>query len=318
MTIRLNRTTLLGAMLPTALALTGFATAPAPRTTGAGSPLPAANRIVDSRIVEETGMSVILASLDRSQASRGTRLAETGSWRGGARYRTKPTDRRIPTTCTTGFPWTIDDGTRHGNYLVTAGHCLPDGGWTWAGTSERPFGGPVGEGELENWDTDIGTQPISRHSGRGFSGDLALIPVRAAATSIYVGGQHSTRTKEITGADITRVGDVLCTGGSVSGELCGWEVRSVATNIRAGVARPGQPQPWWRNVAVAEKPGTCTQAGDSGGPVYRHRTSDSVRAHGIINGGGFRQDTNVCTLVFTEIGHAADLWGGRLNVKRFF
>ena len=137
----------------------------------------------------------------------------------------------------------------------------------------------------------------ARRNGRILAAGLTLVMLAAAITAL---------TRLAKGTDYNQVVTALMA-------MPGWRIvmAIVLTAASFGALTLydlnafraiGKPQPWWRNVAVAEKPGACTQAGDSGGPVYRHRTSDSVRAHGIINGGGFRQDTNVCTLVFTEIG----------------
>ena len=238
---------------------------------------------------------------------RGTRQSDYHPWSGGARYRLKGATPLTPGLCTTGFPWIINKK----KYMLTAGHCLPNGGWTWSNVSSELLGGVVQKDRDENWHISNGTQQIARLGGTDSNnGDLARIPVWTA-TSIYVGGPASTAIKQVSGANFTFERDRICSGGSYSGELCGWEVSRVATSVRY---KDGQ---WARNVSVATRTdGRCTMAGDSGGPIYRPHSNNSVHAHGILSGGG--RSGNTCSVIFTDIFRAVDLWGGQLHVKRFF
>lgn len=260
-----------------------------------------------------TGGQVSAAALPTA-LPKGTRQTDYGPWSGGAKFRLR--SGATPASCTTGFPWIIKKPGSSKKYILTAGHCFADGGWSWANDSTKLLGGFVTKDKLENWHRVTGTQKISRQGGEyDFNGDLALIPA-SSSTSIYVGGPISSKTKQVSGANFTFVNDEVCTGGAVSGEICGWKVTGVFKNIPYSQVASGRER-WARNVAVAKNSSKCTVPGDSGGPVYRNHIRNSVHAHGIISGGQGRV-RGQCTLVFTDIWRATDLWGGGLNIKSNF
>ncbi len=224
-----------------------------------------------------------------------SRNGDTSPWSGGARITTF--DGSAVRTCTTGFPYKI--GTyRH---ILTAGHCVPNGGRT--STSVKTMGSTT-SGDRENWNLGVGTVAVR---GRPPMGDLALVTTSysgGSSNQIYVGPPGSATMRTIQGVAFTHSGDTnYCTGGTTTGELCGWKVTGVFTDQRYVDGT------WVRNVATATKPGICVKGGDSGGPVYTRNSTSGVIAHGIISGGG-GGGKNPCTLLFTDVWRARDLWGG--------
>ncbi|MEU7822577.1 hypothetical protein [Catellatospora sp. NPDC049133] len=87
------------------------------------------------------------------------------------------------------------------------------------------------------------------------------------------------------------IGDQYCTGGSFSGELCGWSVNGVGVNFWVG-------DKYKRNMTRGAKSGLCTTGGDSGGPIYTVLGNGNVVAKGIHSTGG---SSGGCTETFTDI-----------------
>ena len=103
-------------------------------------------------------------------------------------------------------------------------------------------------------------------------------------------------------------GDQYCTGGAVSGQVCGWTVDWVAGNYY--YTDSGETA---RNVTHGTKRQQCQLHGDSGGPVYTVRSDGGISAKGIISG-EWIHDSYVdwyelysCENVFTDIWDA--YWG---------
>lgn len=128
-------------------------------------------------------------------------------------------------------------------------------------------------------------------------------PPTSSAGQIYRGGSTSTSAASVSGmfSRQAQSGDQYCTGGSRSGEICGWTVNKVGVNIKYSDGAT------IRNaVSSKNKQGWCTRPGDSGGPVYIVSGSKVV-AKGIISGGGgggsdyYGGLFDQCTQVFTDI-----------------
>jgi hypothetical protein len=190
--------------------------------------------------------------------------------------------------CTSGFSW-VSGST---SMMLTAGHCLPSGGSvTVAGTTI----GSVASGSAENWTAGLGTVLIPGQSV--YRGDLALITLSSAGASngrMYTGGPSSSTyatVKEMWSRSPAN-GDQFCTGGVVSGEVCGWTVSKFVDHVYSNneVLRHG--------VESKTKQGQCLIGGDSGGPVYTVRSDGAISAKGIVSG---------------ISGGGADYWGGLLD-----
>ncbi|MEU3743766.1 MULTISPECIES: trypsin-like serine protease [Streptomyces] len=98
---------------------------------------------------------------------------------------------------------------------------------------------------------------------------------------------------------------MVCTGGMMTGEVCGWKVVATQATKRYTEGTTA------RNVVIARKSsGSCTVKGDSGGPVYTVDGSGRAYAKGIVSGGGGGGSDNSgglfdqCELIFTDIGLA--------------
>lgn len=214
--------------------------------------------------------------------------------------------------CTAGLPFRR--GTTH--YMLSAGHCASIGGYFRTGDSSTYFGSVV-SGTSENWTDGVGTATFASEL---VAGDMSLIYTHGAGGSegnIYVGGVNSSLSRRIERADFTYVGDQYCTGGSYSGEICGWKVNSVFANHRYGTGE------WVRNVAIGYKRGPCVRPGDSGGPVYNVQASGYVRVKGMISGEGGHGGSDYftgalespCRNVFTDVWRAVDAWGGAVMTR---
>lgn len=143
-----------------------------------------------------------------------------------------------------------------------------------------------------------------------YSGDLALYQVKSgsvASPRIYKGGKASNSSRYV--HDYWRRwaqnGDKVCTGGMMTGEVCGWKVvaTQAAKRYTGGTTA--------KNMVIARKSsGSCTVKGDSGGPVYTVDGSGRAYAKGIVSGGGGGGSDNSgglfdqCELIFTDIGLA--------------
>jgi hypothetical protein len=190
-------------------------------------------------------------------------------------------------TCTVGFAWTHQGE----SYFLTAGHC------TGANTDVRmPHYGSTKIGKVvkDNWNNSTGSVKLSGLSY--YSGDLSLVKMNGnwlTAGNMYVGGPNSRSHRPVKGVagKSPKKGDKYCTGGTTKGELCGWKVYDVKTNVKY---RDGQMA---RNMTLGKKGGTCTAPGDSGGPTYTI-SGGKVVAKGIHSGGGKDGD---CLEAFTDI-----------------
>jgi hypothetical protein len=206
-----------------------------------------------------------------------------------------------PRGCSSGFSWHYGST----QMMLTAGHCAPTGEaivWTPAANM-----GSVTSGTEESWNTGVGT--VYMGPDTTYRGDLALIRLfdqRSSAPVIYRGGP-SSNTGATVGERWNRspyASDEYCTGGRVSGEVCGWLV---------GWYAPGNYYydngETAKRVWLGQKYGACSQGGDSGGPVYTVRSDGKIAAKGIISGaGGFGGSDSyatwpeeMCRSVFTDI-----------------
>lgn len=200
-----------------------------------------------------------------------------------------------------GIPW------RNGSaqYMLTAGHCTPNGGTTKSASGATM--GSVTSGTRENWAAGFGTTWMS--GDNQYRGDLALITIsspQTVAARIYRGGTSSTSSSIIDRKwhRSPQTGDQFCSGGTRSGELCGWVVR--ATNVTFEYSNGEILRGGFR----ATRAGACIIGGDSGGPVFTVQSDGKLAAKGIISGSN-GSSTN-CTAWFTDVWHATYMWPGNV------
>ncbi|MCF2526291.1 S1 family peptidase [Yinghuangia soli] len=209
--------------------------------------------------------------------------------------------------CTSGIPWEAGTST----YLITAGHCGLDGAWV-----STPTGlfGAVYSDTGENWAPGFGT--VFFPGQTDFRGDIAMITISssgpAAGYYIYRGAVDSDSTAVVTARAPSRstAGRPYCTGGSFSGELCGWTVQNNGVNF-ADIG--GQVA---RNMVYGTKTGACARGGDSGAPVYQVRANGTITMLGVHSahaGNGTQADP--CREYFTDYW---DVWSALPGDLRYY
>jgi streptogrisin D len=148
--------------------------------------------------------------------------------------------------CTAGF---ITQAASGNQYVLTAGHCTNIGS-TWRTSSG----------------VTIGTTAASRFPGD----DFGAIRISSPSTLQPQGGVlNNGAFLDITSAGRVPVGATVCKTGSTTGTTCG---RVLAYNTTVNY-----PQ---GTVTGLTTTNVCTQAGDSGGPLFA-----SSQAQGLVSGG---------------------------------
>ncbi|GAA3480184.1 S1 family peptidase [Streptomyces yanii] len=233
------------------------------------------------------------------------RQNDTSPYYGGSRIKSWLTTSSA-SWCTAGFSWRYSGKW----YMVTAGHCTSGNG-AITNPSESDYIGPV---VRDNWKNGYGSVKLSGQSY--YSGDLSLYRVNsdsAATPRIYKGGKTSSSSRLVHGywRRWAQSGDKVCTGGMMTGELCGWKVTATQATIHYSGGTTA------KNMVVAKKTsGSCTIKGDSGAPVYTVDSSGQAYAKGILSGGGGGGSDNSgglldpCWLYFTDIGLANSAFPG--------
>lgn len=234
-------------------------------------------------------------SVERGRPALG-RMSDNSPYYGGAR-----TVNPDGSGCSSGLPWKI--GTT--SLMLTAGHCVPNGGTTKS-ASGAIMGSTAG-GTRENWAPGFGTAWIP--GDNQYRGDLALIAISGSQTvagRLYRGGISSTTSSAIAGRwyRSPQVGDQFCSGGTRSGELCGWVVQ--ATNV----VHEYSTGEVLRSGFEATRAGSCIIAGDSGGPAFTVQSDGRLAAKGIISGSN--SSSSSCRAWFTDVWHAVYLWSGNV------
>jgi Trypsin len=154
-------------------------------------------------------------------------------------------------SCTVGLPVRTAAGRW---YVVTAGHCVVEGGRnTW-----RVGGAALGTGV--RWEYGgLGTE------GRAGTGDIGVIKLATKSRSqVAVVTRGRVSTQAITSARDARVGEKVClTAGRTGTTSCG-TVTLATTSLR--YASPGVAARTITNLALVR--GICVNPGDSGSPVF--------------------------------------------------
>lgn len=225
-----------------------------------------------SSIVSRFGPDTVAIRVqERPDSIPSSRNADTSPFYGGAAI-------NVPAGgCTDAFSW-VSSST---SMLLTAGHCIPSGG---AVATPATSLGSVASGSRESWTNGTGTVYMTGQST--YRGDIALATVysgKSSAGRMYRGGSTST-TSAAVGQMWSRraqAGDSYCTGGSRSGEICGWTVSAASVNHKYSNGEVV------RNAVVSSsRQGWCVRPGDSGGPIYTVRSDGKAAAKGVHSGGG--------------------------------
>lgn len=198
--------------------------------------------------------------------------------------------------CSDAFSMNIPSG--YG--MLTAGHCWPTQSTPGSVSTPVASMGTVNSGET-NYNATIGTVLLP---GQGVKrGDIALIRVTnpsGVQGYMYTQGVNSSTyapVKETWGW--ASIDDLLCTGGTSTGEQCGWRVYALRQrqNDGANVVEP-------LTVASRSWQYTCLQSGDSGGPAYTVRPDLGIAAKGVLSLAGGCDWLQTRTVAFTEIQDA--------------
>ncbi|MFD9604966.1 DNRLRE domain-containing protein [Streptomyces sp. NPDC059970] len=270
-------------------------------------------------------IAIQLAPGVRALQTAASRYSDVSPFKGGAAYQAvRPSaDGTFWTArCTTAFPWTHEGHP----YMLSAGHCTTANGWMDSWNPELTFAGVA----HDNWNNSKGSVKIAGKSY--YSGDLVTGKVYdnkySVSARIYKGGPQGTSTRRVVNRWTTRskAGEKFCSGGSTTGEICGWKVTSGKLNIKYGDGTV------IKNATRAKKnSGTCNYPGDSGGPIYTVLSSGHVYAKGVVSGGlcagwgigsdgngdGWNDDKDCsdltdydCEIIFTDIRLAEDALPG--------
>jgi hypothetical protein len=174
-----------------------------------------------------------------------TRVDDSPAYSGGIKL--------SPPGCTSGF---AVNGTAP--QILTAGHC-----------------GPVYTNNYNNG-TYIGHVVQSVFVDHGY--DAARIAGTSYGPAVYAGGPNSSTIRLVHSYVGSTVGQTLCYSGAYNGEGCGAtiDVTDVCFDFGTSIETC--------HMAKTSSPNQFVGPGDSGGPVYRYRTSSTVYAMGLILG----------------------------------
>jgi hypothetical protein len=201
-------------------------------------------------------------------------------------------------SCTSGFEW-LDSSNR---YMISAGHCAVynggNGGNVYTALQDvGSFGGWT-------WATGVGTTSW----GGTYYGDLSYTTLYSNVSNspyIYRCGVNSS---SLCNGKVVAMwsrspanGDRYCTGGTTSGEQCGWITNTVGGNWEYSNGEVCRHCSW--SYSSANK----SQHGDSGGPVYTVDSNGNIYAKGIISG-----DSGLPFSVYSDIWDAWNAFPGWL------
>lgn len=235
--------------------------------------------------------------------------------------------------CTVGFSWV---GATGNPYMLTAGHCYPQGTNYSAATN-------YGSGSYTYTMGHVVRSTVDSGGTVGSDGDLALIN-----TEYTIDGDRINRSgvpperrgclrRETTSTTNTTVnsvdswtsnGTAVCYSGMKRGVQCGTDVQDGGDggfNVQdENYSYESSDGRQWNNVALATKGwGNCPIPGDSGSPVYINTAGVGVAAHGILQGSGGggddyyvgKYEPSNCRMVFTEIGQAYQAFNGNVETS---
>lgn len=183
--------------------------------------------------------------------------------------------------CTSGFALDFNAG---GRYMVTAGHCNPNGATTNMGTAWRE------SAAYPYW-------------------DFELIQGKTYRPYIYDSGSY---TRPVVNASNPSVGSSYCISGRTSGTVCSWTLRKLNQTICYSQGYPSGACA--HNLAeFYRSSGVPVQPGDSGGPLwYNYSSPDRAGIRGVISGyswdllqGWSSYATQYQTIADYYVGHAA-------------
>lgn len=194
--------------------------------------------------------------------------------------------------CTSGFEW-HDSSSR---YMISAGHCAERGGSVSTPAQAMGyFGGWT-------WQAGVGTIAYNGDYHGDVSYTVINYPSVSNGPKIYSGGVNSSTSRYVNAmwSRSPQIGDMFCSGGSSSGEQCGWRTVAYGNYYYSGTGETCLYCYWtdWESNII--------RPGDSGGPVYTIDSNGYAIAKGIISG----SSSGIC--VYTDIWDAYYAFPGYL------
>ncbi|SNS57082.1 hypothetical protein SAMN06309944_0834 [Micrococcales bacterium KH10] len=272
----------------------GYISVVSQRTDGSGlsatfrTTIPELNaKSVSSAIREITDVPVTLSIDDADDSSQvvpmvGGRQNDNSPFYAGAGIRLYGSTDINGGYCSTGFA--VKGKSTGKDYMTTAFHCIHDSVGTSTGSVYSESGQSMG-----TWHRNAANVEKDK--------DAALITLgasRSVAGRAYWSGVNATISHPVDGYHSNKVGAQVCTGGANSGTHCNLNIieKVVGFQVIPGETVTGG----WLALAPS---GIAVAQGDSGGPVYRHNTTNGKRmARGLISGAGtyvFPADTSKCS-----------------------
>jgi len=205
-------------------------------------------------------------------------------------------------SCTTGF--TVLNSAGVGK-ILSAAHCDPLGDHNWVdGGNDR-----------------IASAANVTYHHEGID-SLLMGPDGGTIGRVYIGTWNGTSLLDVAKAGPTAVGEYLCTGGAISGDHCSLRVTQQSLTYDC----PGRTSLRCTGAVAENTAHGAATHGDSGGPVYYFRPSDSrVGARGIISGGTgatvscpsmfSANDRCYTRVVFPTIAGVLDYWNVTLETR---
>jgi hypothetical protein len=199
-----------------------------------------------------------------------------------------------------GSWWNVDCTvtSNWGGYMLTAGHCSPDGTLWYQGYTNSS-GTQVASGEL-------GYSQYHNFGQAAAEPDAMLIwgGGNLDANHIWKSTSSTSTSFQQIGANSPGVGTTVCTDGSTSGYTCGGTVtaRNICVNItdhQFGTQKVCNLDEAHNSSAIMSAPG------DSGGPVLDSISGGNALVAGVISG----ETDNGHTVIFSDAAALRTLFG---------
>ena len=152
--------------------------------------------------------------------------------------------------------------------------------------------------------------------------DTQVLTGHGGANQVWIGAWNSAKSRLVFRGEDPADGIRICTGGGVTGEVCGSDVHVVGINLfinLRGVGRvgPGLWVLWGPAIAPPDTIRSCVvQGGDSGSPDYHYNADGRVTVHGFMVAADLRLATDRCrgNPDFYPPGKAVSAHGFAVNV----
>jgi hypothetical protein len=184
------------------------------------------------------------------------------SFAGGGKITSTVPNSNLTVGCTAGFG--VTNGSQE--FLLTAGHC----------------GYPN-----QTWKNGNGSRTIGTVSNESAKLDLMLIRTDANRFMWDGGATSGSFTKTVTAWNKAYVGQEVCLSGAKTGTHCGWKnTRDFDHSYCASKDAYSGKKECYDDLVVADSKTLASGEGDSGGAIFVTNGGSTVRAVGVLSGGG--------------------------------